>query len=104
MQDDQGMITENIRELHRDVTGTLDDFVRALRAAFPDSLEESGNRYHARRASAAIEVQLSPGPDRIIASLSLPTLAVVIRFTAGETEACSALLAHLDRYLHRGGG
>lgn len=98
------MITEVNRELHRDVTGTLDDFVRSLRAAFPDSLEERGNCYRVRDASAAMEIHLSPGPDRVIASLSLPTLVVVIRFIAGEGEACAALLAHLDRYLHRGGG
>ena len=98
------MITEENRELHRDVTATLSEFVRALAAAFPDTLEQEGKRYRVHDASAAMELQISPGPDRNIASLSLPTLSVVIRFTAGDAAACAALLAHLDRYLHRGGG
>lgn len=103
MENEQTM-QGDLRVIHRDVTATLDDFQRALRAAFPGSLEEHGNRFVARGAVAAIEVEFSPGPDRVIASLRLSTLVVVIRFIAGETDACAALLAHLDRYLHRGGG
>ncbi|MBL8450581.1 MAG: hypothetical protein JNM32_11780 [Dechloromonas sp.] len=98
------MVITEARELHRDVTATLTEFVRALAAAFPGALEQEGNRYRVHDATAAMELQISPGPNRNIASLSLPTLAVIIRFTAGEAPACAALLAHLDRYLHRGGG
>lgn len=78
--------------------------MRGLRAAFPDTTEPTSSGFRARGADAAMEIDLVDAPPLTIALLSLPRLAVSIRFIDGDDAACAALLAHLDRYLHRGGG
>jgi len=92
------------RILRRDMSASVDEFVRGLRAAFPGSLEGTGNLFRASEGGVTMEIEFSIGPTRRIALLALPTLAVTIRFPRGDAAACTALLAHLDRYLHRGGG
>lgn len=92
------------RLLRRDMSASVDEFVRGLRAAFPHSLEGNGQLFRVSAGGATMQIQFSVGPTRRIALLALPTLAVTIRFPHGDDAACAALLAHLDRYLHRGGG
>lgn len=91
-------------ELRRDITSTVEEFVRGLRAAFPDVHEEHGTLFRASDGQVTMEIEFSVGPIRRIALLALPTLSVILRFAGGDDAARSAMLGHLDRYLHRGGG
>lgn len=91
-------------EIRREMTASIDELARGLRAAFPDSLHVAGGRFLASRGNAALQIDVEDGPLRRIALLALPTLIVTLRFTAGDAAARAALLAHMDRYLHRGGG
>lgn len=92
------------RQIERDISASRDEFLRGLRAAFPQTLEETADGFRARGDDAAMEIRLVETAPLSIALLTLPRLAVSIRFIAGDDAACSGLLAHLDRYLHRGGG
>jgi hypothetical protein len=98
----------DVTPLRRDVSSSLEEFVRTLRQAFPQTLEEADPHYLARggpaHGHAVLALELHRGPGRKIAGLSLPTLDVTIRFVEGSQDDCVALLAYLDRYLHKGGG
>jgi hypothetical protein len=49
-------------------------------------------------------VEAGAGPERRIAAIRLPTLRVADRFIGGSDADRHALLARLDRAMHRGGG
>lgn len=53
---------------------------------------------------AVMQVTLSPGPERVIAGLRLPTLRLHIRFAAGDLGTRHRMLARLELALRRGGG
>jgi hypothetical protein len=93
-----------MQELQREVSSTLEEFRRGLYQAFPGNVSGDGLRYSVAMDAAAMEIELTHLPDRVIALLRLPTLGVRIRFTRGDTEQCRRLLEHLDRVTHRGGG
>ena len=59
------------QELRRDVSATVDEFVRGLRAAFPQSLEGSGMSFRVCDHPVTLEIELHIGPMRRIALLSL---------------------------------
>lgn len=90
--------------VEREVSASQAEFARGLRDAFPDEIEGGPLSFRLGRDAAVMEIEVTPGPDRVIALLRLPTIRVRIRFTAGEAEARARLLAHLDMATHRGGG
>lgn len=91
-------------ELQRDISSTVEEFVRALRRAFPDLHEKHPGAYLARLGEVTLAIDFTVGPIRRIALLALPTLLVSLRFAGGDRALQTAMLEHLDRYLHRGGG
>lgn len=90
--------------LEREVSATPAEFLRGLRDAFPGSLSGGPHVWTARHGQALMEITLRPGPERRIAALVLPTLHVGIRFPMGTPAEGEAMLAHMDRMMHRGGG
>lgn len=86
------------------MSATPADLERGLRAAFPGAVAGGPLAFQVAQDDAVMQVTLSPGPQRVIALLRLPTLRVRIRFAAGDRDACSRMLARLDLALRRGGG
>ncbi len=91
-------------ELVRDVTGTLEEFDASLRQAAVGRLEGEAPSYTIADGDVRLQIDVVRGPERRIALLRLPTLRVTFRFGAGSAAAREALLARLDRAMHRGGG
>jgi len=90
--------------LEREMSASRAEFVHGLRLAFPQGVEEAGALLKVGDGDAAMEIALSPLPDRVIALLRLPRLQVSIRFVAGTPAQQRAMLARMDRAMQRGGG
>lgn len=90
--------------VEREVSATPAEFVRGLRDAFPGDLAEGPMGFRVARDGAAMEITVSPGPERVIAGLRLPTVQVRIRLTGPDPAAQARLLQRLDLATHRGGG
>jgi len=88
----------------RDVSATLDELANWVVAAYPDAHRDGAGTYHIESGDAALTLSATPGPERRIALLRLPTLRIEYRFTRGSAEGRAALLRRLDLYMHRGGG
>ena len=92
------------RVIERDITSTVAEFDAALRAAAAGHIEGNAPRYRVDLDDVSLEIEVVPGPERRIALLRLPTLRLTYRFIRGSETAQRALLARLDRAMHRGGG
>jgi len=79
-------------------------FTQDLYNAFTDVHCTDILTYHICYGAAAMDIQMTPGPDRVIALMRLPTMKVRLCFTAGNDEECKAMLKRLDIYTQRGGG
>jgi hypothetical protein len=90
--------------LEREVSALPGEFRHGLLLAFPDSVSEDDGMLRVVAGPAAMEICLTPLAPRVIASLRLPRLQVNIRFTAGTPAEQQAMLARMDRAMHRGGG
>jgi hypothetical protein len=90
--------------LEREMSASRGEFLHGLRLAFPQGVEEAGALLKVGDGDAAMEIALTPLPDRRIALLRLPNMKVHIRFTAGSPEKQQAMLARMDRAMQRGGG
>ncbi|MGB3428714.1 MAG: hypothetical protein WBA53_11150 [Burkholderiaceae bacterium] len=88
----------------RDVTSTPAEFDASLRQAAAGGLEGGFPSYRVAAGEVRLQIDVVPGAERRIALMRLPTLIVTYRFTAGSRAAQEALLARLDRAMHRGGG
>jgi hypothetical protein len=91
-------------ELRREVSATPGEFAHGLRNAFPEGLSGGPLVFQVEAGAASMDIELTPGDDRVIALLRLPTLTARIRFTAGDAEARRALLRRMDLAMQRGGG
>ncbi|MCB1896232.1 MAG: hypothetical protein H6945_20355 [Zoogloeaceae bacterium] len=91
-------------EFERDVSATLDELAAWIAKAYPDAERRGAGDHLIADRGAVLELVATPGPERRIALLRLPTLRIRYRFTAGGAEACAALLHRLDLFMHRGGG
>ena len=92
------------RVIERDITSTVAEFDASLRAAAAGRIEGRASHYRIGWDDVMLEIDVVPGPERRIALLRLPTLRVTYRFVGGSEAAQRALLARLDRAMHRGGG
>jgi hypothetical protein len=90
--------------LVRDVTSTLKEFDASLRQAAAGCIEGQAPTYLIKDGEVRLQIDIVPGAERRIALVRLPTLIVTYRFIAGSRGAQEALLARLDRAMHRGGG
>ena len=93
-----------LEEIEREVSATPAEFAHGLRNAFADGLSGGPLLFRVHHGAASMDVHLTPGPDRVIARLSLPTLNVRLRFNAGDADARSAMLQRMDLAMQRGGG
>ncbi len=91
-------------ELAREVSATPEEFAHGLRNAFPRGLSGGPLEFRVEDGDTLMAVSLTPGPDRVIALLRLPTLTARIRFLAGDAEARQRMLRHMDLAMQRGGG
>ncbi len=80
------------------------EFAHGLRNAFPRGVEGGPLRFQVTHEGVRLEIELVPGPDRVIALLRLPTLTARLHFTAGDPAARVRLLEHMDLAMRRGGG
>lgn len=90
--------------LEREVSASPEEFAHGLRNAFPVGLSGGPLDFRVSDAAAAMEIRLTPGTDRVIAVLRLPTLKARIRFTAGDAAARERMLKRMDLAMQRGGG
>ncbi|MDP3033434.1 MAG: hypothetical protein Q8N33_15285 [Rhodocyclaceae bacterium] len=90
--------------LEREVSAHPGEFLHGLQLAFPDCVIEDDGILRVNPGPAAMEIILTPLAPRVIAALRLPKLQVNIRFTAGTAAEQQAMLARMDRAMHRGGG
>lgn len=89
--------------LVREISAAPEEFARGIRAGFPDAVATAaGWQIHWRSARA--EIELTPLPALVIASLQLPRQRCVIVLDGPDESDRQALLDRLDRYQQRGGG
>ncbi|MCB1888364.1 MAG: hypothetical protein KDH20_12220 [Rhodocyclaceae bacterium] len=91
-------------EFSRDVSATLDELAKWVAAAYPDAERVGSGGYRIVTPEATLVLTASPGPERRIALLRLPTLSLRYHFTSGDEAARGRLLHRLDLFMHRGGG
>ena len=90
--------------LHREMSARPDEFLRELGLAFPDGLYVDGDTARATVGEVTLHATWRVGAPRVIANLHLPTLHVTLRFSGASCAEQQALLAQMDRAMHRGGG
>ena len=95
---------KELESLEREVSASPGEFAHGLRNAFPEGLSGGPLEFRVRHGAAEMEIRLTPGPDRVIALLRLPTLTVHIRFITGDAAARARLLRRMDLAMQRGGG
>ena len=88
----------------RDVSSTSAEFDASLRQAGAERIDGASPLYRIADGDVRLEIEIAVGPERRIGLIRLPTLIVTYRFTAGRPASQQALLARLDRAMHRGGG
>lgn len=86
------------------MSATPAEFAHGLALAFGAQASGNPGLYRIVHDGAAMEIETRIGPVRTIASLSLPTLQVRIRFTAGSPAQRAKMLHCMDRAMQRGGG
>jgi len=90
--------------VEREVSATPAEYLRGLRDAFPEDLAGGGKSFRVARDGAVLDIVVTPGPERVIAGLRLPTVQVCIRLAGPDLAARAWLLRRLDLATHRGGG
>lgn len=90
--------------IEREISATPAEFAHGLHLAFGDAVEGGPLNFRVHYQQATLDIELIPGPERRIASLSLPCLHARLHFSAGETAAKTRLLARMDLAMQRGGG
>ena len=91
-------------QLVREVSATPAEFAHGLGTAFPAGLHGGPLDFQVEHGGARMAIQLTPGPDRVIALLRLPTLTAHMRFVAGDADARARMLRRMDLAMQRGGG
>lgn len=97
-------MSDGLTDLDRDCSSTLAEYAHGLRLAFPTGVTGGPTEFDVTDGRARLEVQLEPGPDRVIALMRLPTLRARLRFVDGTPEERQAMLHRMDLAMRRGGG
>jgi hypothetical protein len=97
-------VAEAPLELTREISATPAEYAHALRGAFPSGLSGGPFAFRVEAGEVEIAIDLTPGPERRIALLKLPTLFVRICFLSGDSAARARVLRHMDLAMQRGGG
>lgn len=95
---------EPLETIEREVWTTPKEFRHGLYLAFPDRVTERNGLLRVDDGQAAMEIALQEMTPQVIALLRLPRMKVSLRMTAGSKEQRAAMLARMDRAMHRGGG
>lgn len=82
----------------------VEEFIRAVDAAFPGTVVRGGAALTVSDAKASLRIAYSEGAPQRLGALQLPSLLVQISVLAGDAQSAAALLARLDRATQRGGG
>lgn len=90
--------------LEREVSADPAEFRRGLDLAFPGLVQATGHVLRVDDSLAVMEVVLTPGTPRVIASITLPSLHVTIQFIRGTPTQQASMLARMDLAMQRGGG
>lgn len=90
--------------LERDVSATPAEYAHGLRLAYPEGVTGGPMSFTVTNGKAALEIELTHGPERRIALLRLPTLKVRMTFTAGSQAERQEMLHRMDLAMRRGGG
>lgn len=88
----------------RDVSATPAEFDASLRQAGAERIDGASPLYRIADGDVRLDIEIAVGPERRIGLIRLPTLIVTYRLLAGSPASQQALLARLDRAMHRGGG
>ena len=118
--------TDAIDWIEREMSALPDDIARGLEVAFPGRVEGGPIVFQVRlptpnpidssaTESASVgkpslaptgymQLEITPGPERVIALLRLPTLRLRIQFTVGDEETNRQMLERFDLAMRRGGG
>jgi hypothetical protein len=81
------------------------DVARGLAAAFPGAVSGGPLAFEVGGADGVtMTVEMTPGPDRVIALLRLPTLKARIQLRGGDAQTRAAMLKRFDLATRRGGG
>lgn len=86
------------------MSASLAEFLAGLEAAFPGTLEGAAPQLAVRHHACRMAIHVQAGPPLALGSLRLPTLDVTLNLSGGSQDEQNAMLAHLDRVTHRGGG
>jgi hypothetical protein len=83
---------------------TPEVFSQDLHNAFSEVATGGSMSFVVNHGAAAMNILLTPAPDRVIALMRLPTLLIRIDFTAGSAVERKEMLKRMDLYMQRGGG
>jgi len=85
------------RTATRQMAISAEEFIRAARAAFPDTLQLESAALTIADAHAKLRFAYREGEPRRLGALQLPCLQVQVSVLAGNADSAAALLARLDR-------
>ena len=99
------MPEQTAESLEREMSATPMDVARGLAAAFPGAVAGGPLAFEVRGEDGVdMTLELTPGPERVIALLRLPTLMARILLRGGDDRARAAMLKRFDLATRRGGG
>ncbi len=98
------MAEEKLESIEREMSTTLKVFSQDLHNAFSERASGGPLSFVVNHGAAAMNILLTPMPDREIALIRLPTLHIRIDFTAGSIVERKEMLKRMDFYMQRGGG
>jgi hypothetical protein len=92
-------------EIRREMGCTRREFLTWLPGATRHApVQISGDTVRVTLDSGSVEITLAESPARRVALLTLPVLAVRLRFDGIDEAARQAFIDHFDLYTRRGGG
>ena len=89
----------------REMGATEAEWLRWLPAALGDvPWQQQGRRVEVHWAQGHLAVQWETRPDRVIAQIRMPVLAVQFAFTGRDAQQRYEFMKRFDLYMQRGGG
>lgn len=91
-------------EFVRTVSASPSEYARGLHQAVPGGVTGGPLHFVVCEDDVRIEIELTPGPDHVIALLRLPSLTAHWRLSGGTASSREALVTRMDLAMRRGGG